>query len=143
VVAFAVAAGLVAAFDTDVVVGALNGHFVAVAAVTALLALAAAAAAHGLGHLGGAAGIVTAVLLLLLLGVSSAGGAVTYQFEPGFFGAVSQLLPPGAALTAVRNVQYFDGAATLAPLLTLAAWALGGLALGMLGERFGPHVRRS
>jgi hypothetical protein len=143
VVVFAAAAGLIAAFDADVLVGALDGHFAGVAAVTALLALAAAAAAHGLGHLGGPAGIVAAVLLLLLLGLSSSGGAVTYQFEPGFFGAVSQLLPPGAALTAVRNVQYFDGAATLAPLLTLAAWAVGGLALGVLGERLGPHVRSS
>jgi hypothetical protein len=143
VIVFGVVAGLVAAFDADVLVGALSGHFAGVAAVAALLALAASAAAHGLGHLGGPVGIVIAVLLLLLLGVSSAGGAVTYQFEPGFFGAVSQLLPPGAALTAVRNVQYFDGSATLAPLVTLAAWAVGGLALGALGERFGPHVRSS
>jgi hypothetical protein len=143
VLAFGAVAGLVAAFDADVLVGALNGHFVAIAAVIGLLALSAAAAAHGLGHLGGAVGIVTAVLLLLLLGVSSAGGAVTYQFEPGFFGALSQLLPPGAALTAVRNVTYFDGAETLAPLLTLAAWAAGGLVLGILGERFGPHVRHA
>ena len=142
VVAFAAAAGLVAAFDVDVLVGALNGHFLGVAAVTGLLALAVAAAAHGLGHLGGPAGIVTAILLLLLLGVSSAGGAVTYQFEPGFFGAVSQLLPPGAALTAVRNAQYFDWAATLAPVLVLSGWAAGGLAFGLLGERFGPHVRK-
>jgi hypothetical protein len=134
VVVFAVVAGLVAAFDVDVLVGALNGHFVSVAAVVALLALAASAAAHGLGHVGGPAGILAAVVLLLLLGVSSAGGAVTYEFEPSFFGAVSQLLPPGAALTAVRNVQYFDGAATLAPLLTLASWAAGGLVLGMAGE---------
>ena len=103
-----------AAFNVDVLVGALNGHFLGIALVTALLALAVSAAAHGLGHLGGPIGIVAAVLLLLLLGVSSAGGAVTYQFEPGFYGAVSQLLPPGAALTAVRNVQYFDWAATLA-----------------------------
>ena len=73
--------------------------------------------------------------------MSSAGGAVTYEFEPGFYGAVSQLLPPGAALTAVRNVQYFDWAATLTPLLVLGAWAAGGLALGLLGERLGPHVR--
>ena len=57
------------------------------------------------------------------------------EFEPGFYGAVSQFLPPGAALTAVRNVQYFDWAATLAPLLVLGAWAAGGLALGLLGER--------
>lgn len=142
VVLFAAAAGLVAAFDVDVLVGALNGHFLGIAAVTGLLALAVAAAAHGLGHLGGPAGIVTAILLLLLLGVSSAGGAVTYQFEPGFFGAVSQLLPPGAALTAVRNAQYFDWASTLVPVLVLSAWAAGGLAFGLLGERFGPHVRK-
>ena len=79
--------------------------------------------------------------MLLLVGMSTTGGAVTYEFEPGFYGAVSQLLPPGAALTAVRNVQYFDWAATLAPLAVLGAWAAGGLALGLLGERFGPHVR--
>jgi hypothetical protein len=41
----------------------------------------------------------------------------------------------------VRNVHYFDWAATLRPLLVLGAWALGGLVLGLLGERFGPHVR--
>jgi hypothetical protein len=142
IVVFAIVAGNVTAFDTDVLVGALTGHFAGIALVAGLLALAVSAAAHGLGHLGGPVGIVTAVLLLLLLGVSSAGGAVTYQFEPGFFGALSQLLPPGAALTAIRNVQYFDWAATLAPLLALAAWAAGGLAFGLLGERFGPHVRK-
>jgi hypothetical protein len=143
VIVFAAVAGPVVAFDVDVLVGALNGHFAGIAVVTGLLALAVSAAAHGLGHLAGPAGIVTAILLLLLLGLSSAGGAVTYQFEPGFFGAVSQLLPPGAALTAVRNVQYFDWASTLVPLRTLGIWAAGGLAFGLLGERFGPHVRKA
>jgi hypothetical protein len=88
-------------------------------------------------------GIVAAILTLLLLGLSSAGGAVTYQLEPGFYGALSQLLPPGAALTAVRNVEYFDWAGTLAPLLVLGAWAAGGLTFGLLGERYGPHVRQA
>ena len=143
VVAFAAVAGLITAFDVDVLVGALTGHFVGIAVVAGLLALAVSGAAHGLGHLGGPPGIVTAILLLLLLGLSSAGGAVTHQFEPGFFAAVSQLLPPGAALTAVRNVQYFDWASTLVPLLTLGAWAAGGIAVGLLGERLGPHVRKA
>jgi hypothetical protein len=141
VVAYAVGAGLVVAFNVEVLVDAFDGHFLAVAAVGALLALAVAAAAHGLGHLGGPVGIVTAILLLLLVGVSSAGGAVTYQFEPGFYGAVSQLLPPGAALTATRNVEYFDSAATLVPVLVLGAWAAGGLLFGLLGERYGPHTK--
>lgn len=132
---FAVAAGLLAALNADVVVGALEGHFVGLAVVAGLLAAAVAAATHGLGRLAGPAGLAVAVALLLLLGVSSAGGAVTAHFEPGFFGALSPLLPPGAALTAVRDVQYFDWAGTLAPLLTLGAWAVGGLVVGLLGER--------
>jgi hypothetical protein len=143
VVAYGLLAGILVALNVDVIVGALTGHFVGVAIVAALLALAVASTAHGLGHLGGPFGIVTAILLLLLLGLSSAGGAVGYEFEPGFYGAISQLLPPGAALTAIRNVEYFDWAATLAPLLVLGCWALGGLTLGLLGERYGPHVRRS
>jgi hypothetical protein len=138
---YAALAGLVVAFNVDVLVGAFDGDFLGVALVAGLLALAVGAAAHGLGHLGGQYGIVAAVVLLVLLGMSSAGGAVTYQFEPGFYGAVSQLLPPGAALTAVRNVQSFDWEATLVPFVVLGAWAAGGLALGLLGERFGPHVR--
>jgi hypothetical protein len=141
VLAYALAAGLVVALNVDLLVGALPGHFLGLALVAGLLALAVAAGAHGLGHLGGPVGIVTAILMLMLLGVSSMGGAVTYQLEPGFYGAISQFLPPGAALTAVRNIQYFDWAATGWPFAILGVWAAGGLALGLLGERFGPHVR--
>jgi hypothetical protein len=141
VVVFALLAGLIAAFNVEVLVGAFDNDFGGIALVAGLLALAVGAAAHGLGHLGGAQGIVLAILMLMLLGVSSAGGAVTYQFEPGFYGAISQLLPPGAALTAVRNVEYFDWHATLVPFVVLGVWAAGGLALGLLGERLGPHVR--
>jgi hypothetical protein len=143
VLAYAALAGLVVAFDVDVIVGALTGEFAGVAIVTGLLALAVSAAAHGLARLAGPAGIVTAVLVVMLLGVSSAGGAVTYQLQPGFFSAMSQLLPPGAALTAVRNVEYFDWAATVVPLAVLGAWALGGLVFGLLGEQYGPHVRKA
>jgi hypothetical protein len=143
VVAYSVLAGLVVAFNTDVLIGSFDGHFAGIALATGLLALAISAATHGLGHLAGPAGIVVAILTLLLLGLSSSGGAVTYQFEPGFYGAVSQLLPPGVALTALRNIEYFDWAATLAPLMVLGAWAGGGLVLGVLGERYGPHVRRA
>jgi hypothetical protein len=140
VLLYGVLAGLVVALSVDVVVGALTGHLLGIAVVTGLLALAVAAAAHGLGRLGGRPGIALAVLVMLLLGLSSSGGALTYPLEPGFYGAISQLLPPGAALTAVRNVVYFDWAATGAPLLVLAAWAIGGLVLALLGERFGPHA---
>jgi hypothetical protein len=130
-----VGAGLVVALTVDVIVGALDGDFLGIALVSGLTALAVSAAAHGLGRLGGRPGIVVAVLFLLPVGVSASGGAVGYEFEPAFHAALSQILPPGAAVTAVRNVEYFDWAATAAPLLTLAAWAVGGFAIGLLGER--------
>jgi hypothetical protein len=133
ILAYSSLAGVVVAFNDDVLVGALEGHFAGVAVVAGLLALAVSSAAHGLTRLGGPAGTATAVLLLTLLGLSASGGAVTYQLQPGFYGAISQLLPPGAALTAVRNVQYFDWSATTAPLLVLGAWAAGGLAAARIG----------
>ena len=135
VLAYALLAGPLVAFDVEVVVGAFDHGFLGLAVACGLLALAVAAAAHGLAHLGGAAGIAIAAFTLVLVGLSSSGGAVGYQFEPGFYGAVSQLLPPGAAVTAVRNVVYFDWSATLGPFVVLGAWALGGLALGLLAER--------
>jgi hypothetical protein len=141
VLVYALVAGPLVALDVDVVVGALNGAFVGIAVVAGLLALSVAAVGHGLAHLAGARGIALAVFVLVLLGLSSSGGAVGYQFEPGFYGAVSQLLPPGAAVTAVRNVAYFDWAATLVPFVVLGAWAAFGLVLGLLGERFGPVAR--
>ena len=134
---------MVLAFTVDDLVGALEGEFFGIALVSGLLALAVSAAAHGLGRLGGPAGIALAVVILLLVGVSSTGGAVGHQFEPGFYSAVSQLLPPGTAVTAIRNVEYFDWAATFAPLAALAAWAVAGVLLGLLGDSYGPHVRRA
>jgi hypothetical protein len=54
VVAYAVLAGVVVAFNVDVLVGAFDHEFRGVALVAGLLALAVSAAAHGLGHLRGA-----------------------------------------------------------------------------------------
>src|SRR6266851_1899601 len=129
---YAVLAGIVIALNVDVLIGALTGAFAGVAFVAGLLALAVAATVHGLTRLAGPAGLVTAVALLLLLGFPSSGGAVTPQLQPSFYGAISAWLPAGAALTAFRHVVYFDWAHTATPLLVLAAWAAGGLAIGLL-----------
>jgi hypothetical protein len=133
-VLFALCAGLVAAVSVGAVVGALHGHFWAVAGVAALLALAVAAIVHGLGRVAGALGIAGAAVVLILLGQSSSGGALTFELEPSFYGAVSQLLPQGAAISALRNSVYFHGAHTLVPLLVLAVWAVVGVVLGLAGD---------
>lgn len=135
VVSYAVLAGLVVALNVDLLLGALTGAFAGVAFVAGLLALAVASTVHGLSRFAGPAGLATAVALLLLLGFPSSGGAVTQQLQPSFYGAISAWLPPGAALTAFRNVVYFHWAHTATPLLVLAAWAAGGLAVGLLADR--------
>jgi len=60
--------------------------------------------------------------------VSASGGPVDYHFLPGFWRALSQYLPPGAAMTAIRNALYFDGGIS-GPILTLAGWTAFGLGL--------------
>jgi hypothetical protein len=138
---YGVLAGLVVALGVDLLVGALTASFVGLALVACLLALAVASFAHGAVRLAGPPGILIAFVVMMILGLPSSGGAVTHELQPGFYGAISQWLPPGAALTAIRNIQYFHWGQTLQPLLTLAGWTLLGLALGLAGDRFGAAAR--
>jgi hypothetical protein len=134
---FSALAGAIVAFSVDTLVGALTGHFWGVAGVTSLLALAVASFVVGLGRLVGPPGVAAAALLLVLLGQSSAGGAITYEFQPGFHHTLSQLFPNGAALTALRNTVYFGGAHTTSALLVLCAWTAVGVGLALLADRKG------
>jgi hypothetical protein len=126
---FAVATGLVVALTVDTIVGALTGAFWATAGIVALAAAAVGAATHALGRLLGPPGLALAALLFVPLGMSAAGGALGPDLVPGFFGALSDALPAGAAQSALRDAVYFGSAGTAVPLLVLAAWAVGGAAL--------------
>jgi hypothetical protein len=141
ILVYGVLAGFVIALSVDVLVGALTASFAGLALIGCLLALAVASFAHGAVRLAGPAGILIAVGVMMIVGLPSSGGAVTHELQPGFFAVISQWLPPGAALTAIRNAQYFHWAGTLQPLLTLAGWALLGLALGVVGDRVGAAAR--
>jgi hypothetical protein len=141
ILVYGVLGGLVIALSVDVLVGALTASFAGLALVGCLLALAVASFAHGTVRLVGPPGILIALSVMMILGLPTSGGAVTHELQPGFYGALSQWLPPGAALTAIRNVEYFDWAGTLQPLLTLAGWALLGLSLGLVGDRLRARVR--
>jgi type IV secretory pathway TrbD component len=52
---------------------------------------------------------------------------------PQPWGAVGQLLPPGAGVGATRSVAFFDGAGATKPSTVLAIWLVAGLALLVLG----------
>jgi hypothetical protein len=48
-------------------------------------------------------------------------------------------MPPGAGGTGLRNTAYFDGNATIRPLLVLSTYAVGGALLVLGGEALRRH----
>ncbi len=116
-------------------VGALPGSFAALSAVAALVLVAVALPIAGLQRLLGQAGAAIGGLFFVLLANPASGNAGAPELLPGFWRQLSQLMPPGAGGTSLRNVAYFDGNALLHPLLVLSAYGVAGLTLLALGER--------
>jgi hypothetical protein len=71
----------------------------------------------------------------MLIANPASGNASAPELLPSFWRYVSQLMPPGAGGTTLRNTAYFDGNALLSPLLVLGAYAALGFTLVLLGER--------
>jgi hypothetical protein len=67
--------------------------------------------------------IVPVWLFFVVLGNSSSGGAVAPPLLPAPFAFISQWLPSGATVTALRDAIYFPGHQHARPVLVLAAWA--------------------
>lgn len=107
---------------------AVSGNFWALAAVEALIFMTAAAVALGLmAAFGQILGFVCAITLLILLGNSSSGGASPQVFLPGLWRALNSFLPNAAGVNAMTDIAYFPAVSLVRPLLTLAAWLVGGL----------------
>jgi hypothetical protein len=132
VLAYALLVGLVATAVVQYGLGALPGDYLANAAVVALLTLAMAAASAGLGASLGPAGVALAVLAVFLVGNPLSGLTAAPELLPRPWGALGQLLPPGAGGTLLRSVAFFGGAGAAAQAWTLTAWAAGGLLLAAI-----------
>jgi hypothetical protein len=78
---------------------------------------------------------------MMLLGNPLSGLTSAPEMLPSGWGALGQLLPPGAAGTALRSVAFFDGAGAGRPLLVLSCWFVGGLLLCGLGALRGRSRR--
>jgi hypothetical protein len=69
--------------------------------------------------------ILATWLFFVVLGNSSSGGAVAPPLLPPAFAFVSQWLPSGATVTALRDAVYFPAYQHARPILVLATWATG------------------
>jgi hypothetical protein len=107
------------------------GSYPVLAAVAGLVSFAVAGAVVGLAAVLGRAGIGIAALTMLLIGNPFSAATSAPELLPQPWGAVGQLLPPGAAASLLRSVAFFDGAAATGPLVVLLVWSA--LALALLG----------
>jgi hypothetical protein len=107
------------------------GSYPVLAAVAGLVSFAVAGAVVGLAAVLGRPGIGIAALTMLLIGNPFSAATSAPELLPQPWGAVGQLLPPGAAASLLRSVAFFDGAAATGPLVVLLVWSA--LALALLG----------
>lgn len=127
--AFSVVTGAGLAVIADAGFGALSGHPWQVAALSAMISYAVSVAAFALTRLLHTLGIAVAGALFIIVGNATGGGALNWHYLPGGWRWVSQLLPTGAGVTGLLDVQYFDAHHLGPALLTLALWIGVGLLL--------------
>jgi hypothetical protein len=134
-VAVGVGAGLITALVTNVLVGAFHDHFFQVWGVATLFVLAIGLPIAAFQVIFGIAGTAIGVLLFLVIGNPASGGSSAPELLPGFWRTLSQILPPGAAATAMRNVVYFNDHGNSQALIVLAVYAVLGAAVALVAYR--------
>ena len=132
-VAFAITGGLALAAVLQYWLGSFEGSYLGNAGVIAMSIAAISLTLLGLEWLLGTAGLALGGALMMLLGNPLSGMTSAPEMLPSGWGALGQLLPPGAAGTALRSVSFFDGAGAARPLVVLTCWLVAGLALCALG----------
>lgn len=109
--------------------GTFDGHYVRLALVATLGLAATAATVMGLAAALGRPGFALGGALIFAVGNPLSGVTNSPDLLPHPWGAIGQFLQPGATGTMLRNVGFFDGAATAKPGIVLAAWLALGAAL--------------
>ena len=133
--AIGVGAGLVTALVTNILIGAYPDHFFAVWGVSALFVLAIGLPIAAFQVIFGPAGTAIGWILFLVIGNPASGGSSAPQLLPGFWRFLSQILPPGAGVTSLRDVVYFSGHGSSHALIVLAVYAVLGAAVAMIAYR--------
>lgn len=134
-VAIGVGAGLITALVTNVLVGAFPDHFFAVWGVATLFVLAIGLPIAAFQAIFGIAGTAIGALLFLVVGNPASGGSSAPELLPGFWRILSQILPPGAAVTSMRDLVYFNGHGSFQALIVLAVYAVLGAGVAMIAHR--------
>ncbi|RZT19667.1 hypothetical protein EV649_2803 [Kribbella sp. VKM Ac-2569] len=132
-ITFGVTGGLALAAVLQYWLGSFEGSYLGNAGVIAMSIAAISLTLLGLEWLLGTAGLALGGAVMMLLGNPLSGMTSAPEMLPSGWGTLGQLLPPGAAGTALRSVSFFDGAGAARPLVVLTCWLLAGVVLCGLG----------
>ena len=124
---FAVAGGALAtaaatAVLAGTVLGAVPATLWVVIPVLALLFAAVSVSTMAIAAAVGPIGNVVSTLLFTVAGNATGGATISPFLMPPAIATLGSLLPQGASFRLVVNTGYFDGAATVAPVVVLVAW---------------------
>ncbi|MFF1549891.1 ABC transporter permease [Rhodococcus erythropolis] len=131
----AVVAGLALTAILQFGTNSLDGNYLLTALALTLGMSAISLPILGLESLLGMKGFALGAVTMMFIGNPLSGMATTAAWLPAGWGALGQLLPPGAAGASVRSTAFFDGHGAATPLLVLACWIAVGIALCVAAGR--------
>ena len=119
-------------FMFDVLIGAVNGHSLAMIGAGAFTIFAIAWPSAILTRMFGLGALVPVMLVVMLAGVPASGGGLSVYMVPEMFRPLAEVLPLPAAVDIARSLVYLDGTGVGTNLLVIAIWGAVGLALNFL-----------
>lgn len=131
---YAVIGGALTALILNVWFGMIPGDFATLWAAFSATYLATASFIVGVSALTAPiVGLGVGAVITMFIGNPISGASMPSVFLPGAWGAIGQMMVPGASSTLLRSIAYFPKAATSGQWLVLGSWIACGLLAGLIG----------
>lgn len=131
---YAVIGGALTALILNVWFGLIPGDFATLWAAFSATYLATASFIVGVSALSSPlAGLGLGAVITMFIGNPISGATMPSVFLPGAWGAIGQMMVPGASSTLLRSIAYFPEAATSGQWVVLGSWIAFGLLAGVIG----------
>lgn len=131
---YAVIGGALTALILNVWFGLIPGDFATLWAAFSATYLATASFIVGVSALTmPIVGLGVGAVITMFIGNPIAGASMPSAFLPGAWGAIGQMMVPGASSTLLRSIAYFPEVATSGQWLVLGSWIAFGLLAGVIG----------
>lgn len=131
---YAVIGGALTALILNVWFGMIPGDFATLWAAFGATYLATASFIVGVSALASPmVGLGVGAVITMFIANPISGASMPSVFLPGAWGAIGQMMVPGASSTLLRSIAYFPEGATSGQWLVLGSWIAVGLLAGVIG----------